>query len=355
MSDLTANNIQIETTVHSHFDQVDFDNLTFGSVFTDHMLVSDYQDGQWSEPKIIPYQPITLSPAAKVFHYGQTIFEGMKAYRDDNDEIFLFRPDENQKRLNISAARLSMPAFPEVYFLAGIKALISLEKNWIPRGDGGALYIRPFMLATEPEVSASPSKSYQFITICSPVKSYFEGDVSVRIATEYSRAADGGVGFAKAGGNYAAQFLPTVLANQEGYQQVIWTDANTHEKLEEAGTMNIFFRLGDKLVTAPTSDRILDGITRKSLIQLAQDQGIDIEVRDIYVHEIIEAAQNQQLKEIFGAGTATVVSVIKGFAYKDQYFEIGTMKAGFAQQLKQMLVAIQTNQQEDPYGWRVKV
>ncbi|MBP8794074.1 MAG: branched-chain amino acid aminotransferase, partial [Lutibacter sp.] len=314
--------LQIEKTSNSKIKDVDFSNLKFGQIFTDHMFECDFENGAWQTPKIKPYQALTIDPSAKVFHYGQAVFEGMKAYKDDNDQIWLFRPDQNQQRINISAERLDMQAFPKDLFFEGLCELLKLDSAWIQKGEGNSLYIRPFVIATEGCVSASASTKYKFMIICSPVQAYYAGEVRVVIADKYSRSANGGVGFAKAAGNYAASFYPAKLAAQQGYQQVLWTDASSHEFLEEAGTMNVFFRVNHTLLTAPISERILDGITRKSIIQFAESKGIKVEVRPIKVTEIVEAAKNGSLLEMFGAGTAAVVSPIAGFAHKDEKFEL---------------------------------
>ena len=241
----------------------------------------------------------------------------MKAFKDEADEIWMFRPEDNLERINKSAHRLAIPEFPKDVFFDGLTQLLQLEKDWIKQGKGNSLYIRPFVIATEEAISASPANTYKFMIICSPAQSYYAGEVRVLFAEEFSRAADGGVGYAKAAGNYGAQFYPTSLAHKKGYQQIIWTDAATHEYLEEAGTMNIFFRVGDTLLTAPTNDRILDGITRKSVIQLAKDNGINVEIRPVKVSEIKEAAKSGELKEIFGAGTAAVINPIAGFGHAE--------------------------------------
>ena len=247
--------LKISKITKSKIGSVDFDNVGFGKVFTDHMFVCDYKDGKWQNPSVEPYAPIMLDPSAKVFHYGQAVFEGMKAYKDDNGSVWLFRPEDNFNRINISGERLAMPAFSKEFFFEGLETLLNLDREWIKNGEGNSLYIRPFVIATESGVSASPSTEYKFMIICSPAQSYYSGEVKVLIAEKYSRSADGGVGYAKAAGNYAGQFYPTNLAIKEGYQQVIWTDANTHEYLEEAGTMNVFVKIGDKLITAPTSKK----------------------------------------------------------------------------------------------------
>lgn len=347
--------IDITKVTKSKINEVDFSNLTFGSVFTDHMLVCDFKDGAWQKPEIVPYAPFLMDPSSRVFHYGQAIFEGMKAFKDENDDVWLFRPDENCRRFNKSAERLAMAQIDEDIFLDGLHQLIDIERNWIQKGNGNALYIRPFMIATGTGVMASPSAEYRFMIILSPVKSYYSGEVKVIIAEHYSRAANGGIGAAKAAGNYAGQFYPTALANKEGFQQVIWTDDTTHTQLEEAGTMNVFFRINDTLITAPTSERILDGITRKSLIALAEKNGLKVEVRPVFVQELIDGMKNGELKEIFGAGTAAVVSPITGFQYKEQYYQLPQVEDSYALSLKESLNNIQYNLAEDTFGWTVKV
>jgi len=343
---------EIET---SRINEVDFTNLEFGAVFTDHMFSCDYINGEWVNPEIIPYQPISVSPASRVFHYGQACFEGMKAYKDINNKIWLFRPDENYKRIIKSSLRLAMPEFPENLFFEGLNNLLKLDSDWIKPGLGNSLYIRPFIFATEGSINANEANQYKFMIICAPASSYYSGEVRVKIEKSFSRAAKGGVGYAKAAGNYAAQFYPTTLAKNEGFQQIIWTDSSNHEYIEEAGTMNLFFRIGNKLITAPTSDSILDGVTRKSLIQIAKDQGIEVEVRPIKVEELINAAKNNTLVEIFGSGTAVVVLPIQGFGYENSKYELIQKENSWAIMLKNKLNNIQYNLIEDPYNWTIEV
>ena len=340
----------------SRIKSVDFDNLSFGTIFSDHMFVCDYADGAWGEPEIIPYAPIQLDPSASALHYGQAIFEGMKAYKDDHRDVWLFRPDQNIKRLNKSAERLAIPQFPEDLFLEGLHKLIDLDRDWVQSGVGNSLYIRPFIFASEACVQASPAKEYRIMIICAPVSSYYSsGEVRVKIADHFSRAPQGGTGYAKAAGNYAGQFYPTQLAIDEGYHQIIWTDAATHQYIEEAGTMNLFFYIGDKLITAPTSDSILDGVTRKSVLELAKDLGVQVETRQLSVSELVEASKNNTLKEIFGSGTAVVVLPIHGFGYKGEDFQLPKSEDSLALKLKSELTSIQYNRIDDPYGWRVSV
>lgn len=349
------NEIDIVRATSSKINEIDFENLAFGNIFTDHMLMCDFKDGKWQKPTIKPYEPFLLDPSAKVFHYGQAIFEGMKAYKDESDDVWLFRPDENFRRFNASAKRMAMPEVPEDIFLGGLHEILKIEKEWVRKGKGNTLYIRPFMIAIGTGVIAAPSSQYRFMIILSPAKSYYSGEVKVIIAEHFSRAANGGIGAAKAAGNYSAQFYPTKLANDKGFQQIIWTDDATHTKLEEAGTMNVFFRINDTLFTAPTSERILDGVTRKSIIALAEREGIDIQVRSVLVWELIEAAKNGTLKEIFGAGTAAVINPIVGFSYQDEYYELPKQEDSIALKLKDKLTNIQYKLEEDTFGWTVKI
>lgn len=348
------NAIKVTKTTKSKISDVDFNNLGFGKVFSDHMLVCDFKNNQWSTPEVVPFRPLSLMPSSKIFHYGQSIFEGMKAYKDKDLNTWLFRPDENFKRLNKSAKRLAIPELPESIFFEGLKALLKVDDAWIPTVDGSSLYIRPIIFATGEGFHASPADEYKFIIATAPSGPYFSGDVKVLIEEHYSRSANGGVGYAKAGGNYAGQFYPTQLAIDRGYNQVIWTDDNTHEYIEEAGAMNIFVRINDTLITGPTSDRILDGVTRKSIIDLAKVEGIKVEVRKFTVKEVVEASNNGSLKEMFGAGTAAVISPISGYGYKDKDYELPKLESSFASRLKSRIVAIQTNKTEDLFGWRYK-
>ena len=352
----TVHELQVEKAKSTRIHEVDFSDLYFGSEFTDHMFICEYKNGQWGIPRIQPYQPLTLHPSAKVFHYGQAVFEGMKAYKDDEGSVWLFRPDENLKRFNRSCKRMAIPEFPESYFFDGLTTLLQLDKEWAKPGIGNSLYERPFAIATQAGIKASPSEEYAFMIICSPAQGYYGGDdIRLQIAEHYSRAADGGIGYAKAAGNYAAQFYPTSLAQQEGYQQVIWTDAQTHEYIEEAGTMNVFIRLDDTLVTCPTSDRILDGITRKSVITMAEDLGIPVEIRPIKVSELVEGIASGRLKELFGSGTAAIISPATGFSYQGKEYDMPVIQDSYATRIKARLMDIQYNRAEDKYGWRYKV
>ena len=355
MNITTQDKIRVQKNTKTRINEIDFENLVFGKDFSDHMFECDFKNGTWQNPTIRPYGNLSISPSAKVFHYGQAVFEGMKAYKDDNGKVFLFRPEENQVRINKSSKRMAIPEFPKELFFEALHKLIDLDRDWVKPGPGNALYIRPFAIASQPGVSASPSDEYKFMIILSPVNAYYTGDVKVQIAEHYSRSANGGVGAAKAAGNYGAQFFPTNLAREKGFQQVIWTDANEHKYLEEAGTMNVFFRINDTLITAPISDRILDGVTRKSLIKLAERDGVKVEVRPIEVSELIAAAKDGTLKEIFGAGTAAVIGPVSAFGYKGVMYDLPSTAGGYSAKFKKELTDIQYNRSEDPFGWRYEI
>tara|TARA_B110000444_G_scaffold261151_1_gene311458 strand:+ start:9511 stop:10557 length:1047 start_codon:yes stop_codon:yes gene_type:complete len=348
--------LEIQINKKSKINQIDFKNLSFGEVFSDHMFVCDYSDGKWNDPSIIPYQPLSIDPSMSSLHYGQSVFEGMKAYKDSNGKVWMFRPKENWKRLNKSCERMKIPLVPEEYFMKGLKKLISIDSDWVKPGQGNSLYIRPFVFASQATVQASPSNEYKFIIICSPAKSYYnDSEFNVLIAEDFSRAANGGVGYAKAAGNYGGSFYPTSIAQEKGYHQIIWTDAIEHKYIEEAGTMNVFVRIGNTLITAPTNDRILDGVTRKSAIQIAEDMGITVEVRSLTVDELVDASKSGSLKEIFGSGTAVVIIPFSGFGYKKIDYEIESMENSYAEKIKKTIIEIQYNISNDPYNWRLEV
>ena len=348
--------MKINRVEKSRIDGVDFENLTFGKIFTDHMFVSEYKNGEWSSGEIKPYENISISPSARVLHYGQAIFEGMKCFKSEQDELFLFRPEENFKRFNKSSVRLAIPEIDQNIFFNGLKELLMIDSEWVKKGIGNALYIRPFVFASEPSINASEANEYTFMIICSPSKSYYGNmEISVKVEEKYSRAAKGGVGYAKAAGNYAAAFYPTKLAIDQGFQQIIWTDSNNHNAIEEAGTMNLFFVIGDKLITSPTSDSILDGITRKSIIELAEFHNIDVLEREITIDEIIKEHKSGNLKEIFGSGTAVVVLPIKSFGHRDQMYMLSSEKSSVSSFLKEKLNNIQYDISSEFENWKYKI
>ena len=347
----------IQKSTNPRISSFDPNNFSFGNTFIDHMVICEYEDGKWGDVKVVPYGPLAFSPAMMGVNYGQACFEGMKAYKDQDGEVFLFRPEKNFERINKSAKRLAMPEVTKEMFLDGLKALIDIDRAWIPQGEGNSLYIRPLIFATEEALKARVSEKYMFAIVATPAKSYYTEPVSVLISDFYSRAANGGVGSAKAAGNYAASFYPTQLAMQEGYEQIIWTDDATHEYFEESGTMNVFVRINDTIYTPPTSEKILDGITRDSFIQLAKSKGITVEVEPVAVKTVIEAHKDGTLKEVWGVGTAVVTSVFRALGYNGVKHELPKLsdEESFAISLKNELVNIQTNKSEDPFGWRVLV
>ncbi|NLG83424.1 MAG: branched-chain amino acid aminotransferase [Firmicutes bacterium] len=334
---------------------VDPAELGFGRYFTDRMLIRRFKDGRWDDPKIVPYQNFTLDPAARVLHYSQEIFEGLKAYAGDDGRIFLFRPEENARRMNRSAARMCMPTMPEEDFLACVTSLVVAEKRWIPRATGTSLYIRPPMIGNEAALGVHPSDEYLFFIILSPVGAYFKtGFKPVRRYVEdvYVRAVPGGVGDAKTGGNYAATLLAGALAEEKGFSQVLWLDARERRYVEEVGSMNIFFVFGTKLVTPALSGSILPGITRDSVLKLAPRLGYEVEERPIGIDEVIAGIEDGHLTEAFGTGTACVIAPVGGFQYKRRDYTITGEEVGpVTQRLYDELVGIQYGRKPDPFGW----
>ncbi len=344
--------IQTQTVTRSRVSEVDFENLVFGKIFSDHMFVVDYQDGSWQNPQLLPYGDMGMSPATSALHYGQSIFEGMKAYKDDNGDILLFRPLENHKRLNASAERLCMPELPEEIFMQGLEHLLRLDASWVPSQEGSALYIRPFMFATDAFIGVRPSLTYRFIIITCPVAAYFDKPVKVAVETNYVRSAEGGAGYAKAAGNYAAALLPTQKMLERGFQQLIWTDAKEHKYIEESGTMNVMFVIDDVLITPTVSTSILHGITRKSVLQVAKDLGYRVEERRVSVDEIIAAHHAGKLQEAFGTGTAAVVSQIALIHHNGQDCELPPVEERkISTSIAAELDKIRTGKTEDVHGW----
>jgi branched-chain amino acid aminotransferase len=336
------------------------DQLAFGRVFTDHMFIMDYTDGKgWHDPRIVPYQPISLDPAAMVFHYGQTVFEGLKAYLTKDEQVLLFRPDQNIQRLNKSNDRLCIPRVDEELALDALKQLITIDKDWIPKEKGTSLYIRPFIIATEPFLGVAPSKRYQFIIILSPVGSYYkEGIHPVKIAVEeeFVRAASGGTGTAKTGGNYAASLKAQEVAAIKGYSQVLWLDGVEKKYIEEVGSMNVFFKINGEVVTPALNGSILEGVTRNSILQLLKHWDIPVTERKISMEEIYEAYSNGLLEEAFGTGTAAVISPIGEFFWKNEKLVINNGQTGpLSKKLYDTLTGIQRGTEPDPFGWVVEV
>ena len=343
--------IPVSRVYKSRLPEVDWDHLQPGAVFTDHMFICDYSSGQWEEPAIIPFGPFSLLPTSLVFHYGQTIFEGMKAFRTEDDRIHIFRPEKHYERLTRTTERMCMPAPPAELFHEGLRRLVELERDWVPAQPGGALYLRPFQIATDSRLSVRVSDSYRFAIVCSPSGLYFPKPVRVKVEREHVRAAIGGTGFAKCGGNYGGALYPTEKAKGEGYDQVLWTDAMTHSHIEESGMMNVFFVFGGRLVTPPLTDTILDGITRDSLLTLAAEGGIPVEERPVSVDELREGLKSRVVSEAFGAGTAAVISPIGGIGIDGIDYGLPVVSGGIGDQLKEMLDDIRYGRRMDAYGW----
>ena len=346
----------IQLTKNSRLPQVNWENLPFGRLFSDHMFCMDFNDGSWSDPKIIPYGDIKLSPANSALHYGQSCFEGMKAHRNIKGEVVLFRPYENAKRFNSSNTRMCIPEINENIFVNSILELIAIDKKWVPENLKHSLYIRPFIFATDPYIGIKPSDSYRFMIFTCPVGSYYTDPVPVKVETHYSRAVQGGTGFAKAAGNYAAALYPAMLAAKEGFRQLIWTDSNEHKYIEEAGTMNVMFVINDILITPFTGDTILNGITRKSVVEIAKDWRVEVQERKIEVNEIFEALKNGTLTEAFGAGTAATIAPISSIAINGDNYKIPESKDHhFHSKVLKYLSEYKIGKHPDKFNWIVKV
>lgn len=334
--------------------------LGFGKHFTDHMFLMDYTIAQgWHNARIIPYQPIALDPSAMIFHYGQSVFEGMKAYRTAEGDIQLFRPERNFKRLNASNERLCIPAIDEQFALEALKQLLAIDREWVPSEEGTSLYIRPYIFATEPFLGVAPAKNYHFVIIMSPVGAYYsEGINPVKILVEkqYVRAVTGGTGEAKTGGNYASGLKAQEVASKEGYSQILWLDGKENKYIEEVGSMNIFFKIDGKVVTPALNGSILPGITRDSMIHLLKANGIDVEERKISIDEIVQASKDGKLEEAFGTGTAAVISPIGELKWQNEKIIVNEGKIGeTTEMLYNTLTGIQNGTIEDSFGWIIKL
>ncbi|WP_140937687.1 branched-chain amino acid aminotransferase [Sphingobacterium lumbrici] len=343
--------IRVEPTQHSRLSQVDFNNLVFGKVMSDHMLVAEYNDGKWTDVSILPYGDLTVNPSMSALHYGQAIFEGIKGYKFADGTVSIFRPEKNWERFNKSASRLQMPEVPEEIFLGGLKKLLDVDRNWVPSKEGTSLYIRPFMFATEAALGVHPSISYKFIIITCPVGAYYSKPISLKVETHYTRAAEGGVGFSKNAGNYALSLYPTKLANDEGYDQIMWTDANEHRYIEEAGTANLIFRIGDTIIT-PHGDTILHGITRRTIMELAEKWGYKAEQRKVSVQELIDGIENGTVSEAFAAGTAATITHISRIGFNGQDYNLPPVEGReFSNKVLSYLNDLRYGKIEDPFGW----
>jgi len=340
----------------SKLQSMTLENIPFGKYFTDHMLEVDYEDGEWKTVEIKPYQPLLLSPSLAALHYGQAIFEGIKAYKNMQGEVNIFRPFENFRRFNNSAERMEMPKISEEIFIEGMKELIKLDANWIPNKPDHSLYIRPFMFSTDEMIGVRPSGKYKFMIILSPTGPYYANPMRIYVEEKYVRAVEGGVGFAKNAGNYGAAMYPTAEAKRKGYDQVLWMDAFEHKYVQECGTMNIFFIIGNKAITPDlNSGTILSGVTRESVIQLLQDSGLIVEERALSIDEIVSAYKEKNLLEVFGTGTAATISMIKELKYKDFVMNFDVEKCEISTAIKIRLGAIKEGREDDKYNWLVKI
>ncbi|PRY54284.1 branched-chain amino acid aminotransferase [Arcticibacter pallidicorallinus] len=344
--------IKITQTSASRLQETDFADLPFGKVFTDHMFVADYEDGEWKNFQIVPYGDMSFSPAMSVLHYGQAFFEGLKVYKHADGKAVIFRPYKNADRFNKSAARLCAPELPRDIFVQSIAALVDIDRGWIPEGNGNSLYIRPFMFSTDPYLGVQPSKSYKFIVLACPVGAYYSKPLNVKIETKFSRSAEGGFGFAKAAGNYAGSLLPALEAMKEGYDQLIWTDGKDHAYIEELGTANVVFVIDGKIVTPSTRDTILEGITRDTLLTLARHWDLPVEERRVSVEEVIAALKEGRMTEAFGVGTAATITPIAAISLDGERFELpDPANAEFSKKALKTLDEIRYGITPDTFEW----
>lgn len=348
--------MQVEKVKQSRIADVDFEKLAFGKVFSDHMLMADFIDGVWQEPKIVPFQKLEMSPSISALHHGQSIFEGMKAYKNDKGDVLLFRPHENYKRLNRSAERMCMEPVPEEIFMKGLVELIKLDKDWVPTKEDYALYIRPIYFAIDEAIGVKPSENYRLVIFTTPVGKYYPDPVKVLVETNYTRSSEGGVGYAKAAGNYGAAMLPTRLAQQKGYHQVIWTDAIDHLFVEESGSMNLMFVIDGALVTPPLSNSKLAGVTRDSLLRLAQSENIPVEERNVSLTELVDYHAKGLLHDAFGCGTAANLAPISEIAYRGRTLVLPPVEERkISNLLGSKLDKIKRGREKDNFNWILKV
>ena len=353
---IAAADFNITKVERSKLNDLSLQNIPFGKYFTDHMLEADYEDGEWKNVEIKPYQPLLLSPSCAALHYGQAIFEGIKAYKNQQGDAYIFRPFDNFKRFNISAERMAMPQIPEEIFIEGMRQLIEIDKNWIPQQGDHSLYIRPFMFSSDDVIGVKPSEKYKFMIILSPTGPYYNAPMRIYAEEKYVRAVPGGVGYAKAAGNYGAAMYATAEAKKKGYDQVLWMDAFEHKYVQECGTMNVFFIIGDKAITPDLeSGTILDGVTRDSTIVILKELGFAVEQRPLSIDEIVGAYKADNLNEIFGTGTAATISMIKELRYNEYTMLFDVDKWKIAPEVKNRLSAIREGRVPDRYGWLYKV
>ncbi len=343
--------IKITKTSQSKISTTDFSNIPFGKTFSDHMYLVEYSDGAWGTPEIKPIENLSIHPGNLAWHYGQAIFEGMKATRDKQGNPLLFRPEMHVERLNKSAVRMCMPELPKEMFLDAIRTLVRLESKWIPKEDGSALYLRPLMFASDEYIGVRASENYTFLIFAMPVGPYYPKPVSLKAEETYIRAAQGGVGEAKTAGNYAASLYPAMLAKKAGYDQVMWLDSKEFKYIQEVGTMNIFFVIGDRVITPITNGTILKGITRDSIIHILRSKDIVVEERLISIDEVVKANEEGQLHEVFGSGTAALVAVVNRIGYKGVDFNLDVDTYKVAPMLKETINGIRNKSIPDSFGW----
>ncbi len=348
--------ISITKTERSKLQDINLENIPFGRYFSDHMLEADYENGEWTSVEIKPYQPLLLEPSLAALHYGQAIFEGIKAYRDKEGNAYIFRPFDNFKRFNKSAERMNMPTVPEEIFMEGMRQLIAIDKNWIPAKKDHSLYIRPVMFSADPMLGVRPSETYKFLILLSPTGPYYAAPMKILVEEHFTRAAPGGVGFSKNAGNYGGSMLASSLAKEKGYDQVLWTDAFEHKWLQEVGMMNVFFVIDNVAITPSLEEgTILEGVTRASVIQGLKDMGVKVEERRISIDELVEAYKAGRVSEVFGTGTAAVVAPVKELNYKGYSMDFDTDKYKISGAVKEWLNGIREGRVADKYGWMWKV
>ena len=353
---IAASDFNITRVETSKLNEMSLENIPFGKYFTDHMLEVDYEDGEWKTAEIKPYQPLLLSPSTAALHYGQAIFEGIKAYKNPDGEAFIFRPFDNFKRFNISAERMAMPHVPEEIFIEGMRQLIELDKSWIPQKEDHSLYIRPFMFSTDEMIGVRPSDKFKFLILLSPTGPYYNAPMRIYVEEQYVRAVPGGVGYAKAAGNYGAAMFATSEAKKKGYDQVLWTDAFEHKYVQECGTMNVFFIIGNTAITPDLqAGTILEGVTRNTTIVLLKEMGFTVEERPLNIDDIVDAYNAGILYEVFGTGTAATISMIKELRYKDFVMHFDVDKWQTAPEVKRRMGAIKEGRSVDKYDWMYKV
>ncbi|WP_207533814.1 branched-chain amino acid aminotransferase [Desertivirga arenae] len=348
--------IKITKTTASRLSQTDFSDLPFGKIFSDHMFVADYEDGEWKNFQIVPFGDLGFSPAISSLHYGQTFFEGLKAFKQQDGSVVTFRPYKNAERFNKSAERMCMPSLPEDIFVKSIAALVDVDRDWVPTAPQTSLYIRPFMFATDPYLGVAPSKTYKYMVLTCPVGAYFSKPLKVKIETKYSRSSEGGFGYAKAAGNYAGSLFPAMEALKEGFDQLIWTDAKDHAFIEELGAANVMFMVNGTLVTPSTRDTILKGVTRDTVLQLANKWGVPVDERRVSVEEIVEGLKSGSLTEAFGVGTAATVTSIATIGYEGQLYHLpDPAKAEFSTKALKTLTDMRYGLVPDDFGWNYKI